>query len=225
MCATVFYRKRIRGRLYPKAARTGPYAFAQEVSRVDGRVVTRYLGIVQVRGEDGCSRNGGGVERPTSPANPKRFSRNYSDFRVSQTNAEASFLASLNWYGIAAERDCRIVDWSSVRCSNCGEEFAVERTDAPIIGPQDALPSVSCEKCGGEAIPRAYLPDLVVSREKRVVIEISGSKSSIHDRSKVDFYYRHGIRWIEVTNETVKSAEAVKAICQALAIICWFVPP
>ena len=48
MCAIVFYRKQINGRIYPKAARTGPYAFAQEVSRVDGRVVTRYLGIVQV---------------------------------------------------------------------------------------------------------------------------------------------------------------------------------
>jgi hypothetical protein len=50
LCATVFYKKWIRGRLYPKAARTGPYAFAQEVSRVNGRVVTRYLGIVQVPG-------------------------------------------------------------------------------------------------------------------------------------------------------------------------------
>jgi len=48
LCAIVFYKKLIRGKLYPKAARTGPYAFAQEVSRVDGRVVTRYLGIMQV---------------------------------------------------------------------------------------------------------------------------------------------------------------------------------
>jgi hypothetical protein len=48
LCATVFYRKRIKGRLFPKAARTGPYAFAEEVRRVDGRVVSRYVGIVQV---------------------------------------------------------------------------------------------------------------------------------------------------------------------------------
>jgi hypothetical protein len=48
LCATVFYRKRIKGRLYPKAARTAPYAFAEEVTRVDGRVVSRYVGIVQV---------------------------------------------------------------------------------------------------------------------------------------------------------------------------------
>ncbi len=65
---------------------------------------------------------------------------------------------------------------------------------------------------------QASLPDLVVSREKRIVIGISGAKSSIHDHSKVDFYYRAGIRWIEVTNETVRSAMAVKAICQALAL-------
>jgi hypothetical protein len=53
-------------------------------------------------------------------------------------------------------------------------------------------------------VPRAFLPDLVVSREKRIVIEVSGKKSSIHDRTKVEFYYKHGIRWIEITNETVK---------------------
>ena len=50
MCATVFYKKWIRGKLYPKAARTGPYAFAQEVRRVNGRIVTRYLGVMQVPG-------------------------------------------------------------------------------------------------------------------------------------------------------------------------------
>ena len=33
MCATVYYRKSKGGRLYPKAARTGPYAYAQEVTR------------------------------------------------------------------------------------------------------------------------------------------------------------------------------------------------
>jgi hypothetical protein len=45
LCATVFYTKRIGGRLYPRAARTGPYAFAEEVSRVNGKVVSKYLGI------------------------------------------------------------------------------------------------------------------------------------------------------------------------------------
>jgi hypothetical protein len=35
----------------------------------------------------------------TTPASPNRFSRNFSEFGVSQTDAEAAFLASLNWYG------------------------------------------------------------------------------------------------------------------------------
>jgi hypothetical protein len=71
---------------------------------------------------------------------------------------------------------------------------------------------------GGAAVPKAFLPELFVSREKRIIIEVSGKKSSIHDRSKVDFHYRAGIRWVEVTNETVSSAMAVIAICQALAL-------
>ena len=48
MCAIVFYRKQINGRVYPRAARTGPYVFAQEVRRVDGKVVTTYIGILRV---------------------------------------------------------------------------------------------------------------------------------------------------------------------------------
>jgi 2-keto-3-deoxy-6-phosphogluconate aldolase len=59
----------------------------------------------------------------------------------------------------------------------------------------------------------------VISRELRIVIEVSGKKSSIHDRTKVEFYYNHGIRWIEITNETVKSNQAVRAICQAIAVL------
>jgi hypothetical protein len=59
-----------------------------------------------------------------------------------------------------------------------------------MVGPHDTLPFVGCERCGGAAIPRAFLPDLVVSREMRVVIEVSGKKSSTHDRTKADFYRR-----------------------------------
>jgi len=56
LCAIVLYRKCVKGRLYPKAARTGLYAFAEEVTRVNGRVVTRYLGIMRML-EAGQSRN------------------------------------------------------------------------------------------------------------------------------------------------------------------------
>ncbi|MDV3294011.1 MAG: hypothetical protein LYZ70_07045 [Nitrososphaerales archaeon] len=38
MGATVYYTKQVRGRLWPKAARTGAYAYANEVSREQGRV-------------------------------------------------------------------------------------------------------------------------------------------------------------------------------------------
>ena len=63
MSATVFYRKLIKGKLYPKAARTGPYAFAQEVRRVNGRVVTRYIGIVKVLARDAAViENSGGAD-------------------------------------------------------------------------------------------------------------------------------------------------------------------
>ena len=48
LCATVYYTKQVRGRLYPKAARTGPYAYANEVSRVRGKVVSKYVGIVRI---------------------------------------------------------------------------------------------------------------------------------------------------------------------------------
>ncbi len=37
--------------MYPKAARTGPYAFAEEVRRVNGKVVTTYLGIRELPNE------------------------------------------------------------------------------------------------------------------------------------------------------------------------------
>jgi len=48
LCATVYYTKQVKGRLYPKAARTGPYAYANEVSRVRGKVVSKYVGIVKI---------------------------------------------------------------------------------------------------------------------------------------------------------------------------------
>jgi len=69
MCAIVFYKKRINGRLYPKAARTGPYAFAQEVSRMNGRVVTRYLGILQVEGRADVveMEDGSNADQPSEP--------------------------------------------------------------------------------------------------------------------------------------------------------------
>ena len=157
------------------------------------------------------------MQSTTTPSS-NRFSRGYSEFRTGTTDSETSFLASLNWCGIAAERDCRIVDWSSVRCASCKAEFAVEGGEAMIIGPHDPLPTTKCPECGSEAVPRAFLPDLVLSRKMRIVVEISGKKSSIHDRAKIDFYNRVGVCGVEVTNETASSPDAAKALCQALAL-------
>jgi hypothetical protein len=68
LCAIVYYRKTKLGRLYPKAARTGPYAYAQEVTRVGGKVVTKYLGIVRIpegRGQDVIEKGGGSDDNTT----------------------------------------------------------------------------------------------------------------------------------------------------------------
>ena len=151
---------------------------------------------------------------PTVEANPRRFSRDMHEFRASVTDSETALLDSLSWYGIAAERGCRILDWSSVRCG-CGERFEAEG-EASVLGPLEPLPSAPCPRCGGDAQPKAYLPDLVLSRKKRLVIEVSGAKSSIADPSKVGFYMRTAVLWVEVKNETVKDLDAVKSLCQAL---------
>lgn len=133
MCTVVFYRKRIRERLYPVKARTGPYAFANDVTRVGGKVTSKYVGILQVPEgkrvgiiETGPSENvvetklgtvvietkaGNDVvetERGrarTSPVDPRRFSKGYSDFRVSETESETRFLATGNYYGVHLERN------------------------------------------------------------------------------------------------------------------------
>ena len=59
LCATVYYTKQVRGRLYPKAARTGPYAYANEVSRVRGKVVSKYVGIVKIPEDTDVVEKGG----------------------------------------------------------------------------------------------------------------------------------------------------------------------
>ncbi len=49
LCAMVYNTKQVKGRLpYPRAARTGPYAFAQKVGQMNAKVVTRYVGITKV---------------------------------------------------------------------------------------------------------------------------------------------------------------------------------
>ena len=49
-----YYTKRVNGKLYPKAARTDPsQAYCVDVSRVDGKVVSKYQGVRTVpKGEE-----------------------------------------------------------------------------------------------------------------------------------------------------------------------------
>ncbi|MDG7018631.1 MAG: hypothetical protein JRN73_09810 [Nitrososphaerota archaeon] len=71
MCATVYYRKSKGGRLYPKAARTGPYAYAQEVTRVNGKVATKYIGIVKVlESQEMAERRGGETDDDPAEQHP-----------------------------------------------------------------------------------------------------------------------------------------------------------
>ena len=150
MCTVVFYRKRIRERLYPVKARTGPYAFANDVTRVGGKVTSKYVGVVQVpegkrvgiietgpsenvvetklgtvvietkAGNDVVETERGRVR--TSPVDPRRFSKGYSDFRVGETEPETRFLATGNYYGIHLERNVLTLDWARLRCESCGHQ-------------------------------------------------------------------------------------------------------
>ena len=79
MCAMIFYRKRIRGRLYPVKARTGPHAFANEVTRVGSKIISKYVGILKVpegKGVDVIETRAGKdvveTENWTSPASPEQ---------------------------------------------------------------------------------------------------------------------------------------------------------
>jgi len=58
----------------------------------------------------------------TTPANPRRFSRNFSEFRRSETDSETSFFATGNYYGVHFERNVLALDWSVLRCESCGHE-------------------------------------------------------------------------------------------------------
>ncbi len=66
MCSTVYYTKLIRGRIYPKAARNnGRYAYCQSVNRVDGKVMSKYLGIRKLpRGKVARLEEGGATLEP-----------------------------------------------------------------------------------------------------------------------------------------------------------------
>ena len=240
MCAVVYYRKRIRGRLYPVAARTGPYAFANEVTRVSGKITSKYVGILKV--PEGKSvdvvetRSGTAVietragrdvietergQGETSPANPRRFGPRASEFRVSKTDSETKFLATGYYYGIHLERNVLALDWSRLRCETCGYEGEGTPDGRPIIARVLSEVASDCPKCSKKTlVPAAFAPDLVASNRHKLVVEIYGEKSSVKDAAKMGFYRANGFTVVTVPNAIANDPEWSKPIFQLLAVIC-----
>ncbi len=77
MCATVFYTKQIKGKLFPKAARNnGRYAYCQSVNRVDGKVICKYLGIRKLpRGKVARLEEGGTTKPRLGESNASKARR------------------------------------------------------------------------------------------------------------------------------------------------------
>ena len=81
--------------------------------------------------------------------------------------------------------------------------------------------ALECPKCGKRSlVPRAYAPDLVASRKRRIVIEIYGAKSSVKDATKMEFYRSSGFTAVTVPNGVAENPEYSKPIFQLLAIVC-----
>ena len=227
-------------------ARTGPYAFANEVTRAGSKIASKYVGILKVPEgkrvdviETGPSKSvvetklGTDVveqeakedvvetESRTRPANPNRFSGRYSDFRKSQTDSETRFLSTGNYYGIHLERNILALDWSRVRCESC--RYEAEGTSEGNVAFARSLAEVAleCPICGKPSlVPGSYLPDLLVSRSRKIVIEIYGEKSSVKDAAKMEFYRTNGFTAVTVPNAVADDAECSKPIFQLLALIC-----
>lgn len=80
------------------------------------------------------------------------------------------------------------------------------------MGLHDPLPTSKCPRCGGDAVPRAFLLDLVVGRKWRLVVEIYGEKSSARDAAKMEFYERNGFTVVTVSNAVADNSEYSKPI-------------
>ena len=158
---------------------------------------------------------------PTEPANPRRSSRSYSEFRTGTTDSETSFLANANYYGVHLERNVLAPDWSRARCESCGHE--VEETSEAGLLFARALSEVAleCPSCGKSALlPKAYLPDLVASRRMKLVIDIYGEKSSVKDAAKMELYRANGFTAVTVSDAVADDAESSKPISQLLTLVC-----
>jgi hypothetical protein len=69
-------------------------------------------------------------------------------------------------------------------------------------------------------VPATFAPDLVAGRERRIVIEIYGKKSSAKKADKMQFYRRNRFVAVTVPNEVADNPEFSRPIFQLLALVC-----
>ena len=79
------------------------------------------------------------------------------------------------------EKNVLALDWSKPKCAGCGNESEVTPGGVMFARTLSEV-SINCPKCNQESlVPKAYAPDLVASRQLKIVIEIYGAKSSVRD--------------------------------------------
>ena len=157
----------------------------------------------------------------TFPADPRRFSRSFSEFRVNETESETRFLATGNFYGIRLERNILILDWSTLRCRSCGREDDETHDQGAVFARTLDEVALECPRCHAKSlVPNAYAPDLVASRERKIMFEVYGAKSSIDGVAKMEFYRKNGFTAVTVPNEVPDDPEYSKPIFQLLALLC-----
>jgi hypothetical protein len=69
-------------------------------------------------------------------------------------------------------------------------------------------------------VPRAYAPDLVASRSRKIVVEDCGEKSSVRDAAKMGFYRANGFSVVTVPNGVADDPEYSRPVMQLLALAC-----
>ena len=140
---------------------------------------------------------------------------------MGETDSETRFLATGNYYGVHLERNLLALDWSRLRCEGCGHETQGDPAEKLAFARTLAEIALDCPRCSKRTlVPKAYAPDLVASRGRRIVIEIYGEKSSVRDASKMEFYRANGFTAVTVPNAVAYDAECSKPVFQLLALVC-----
>ena len=110
---------------------------------------------------------------------------------------------------------------SKVTCESCGYE-AEGITECKVTFAR-SLAEVALQRpaCGKPSlVPATYIPDLLVSRSHKVVIEVYREKSSVKDAAKIEAFGTNGFTAVTVPNAAAADAEWPKPIFQLLALIC-----